>query len=803
MKTIINVAQQESELGGSKVNLGFLVDANDLVAQNINNNNLNSRHVTQEANNGFEVTWNNLNYSVKQAQTDGPGLIGNVVKLAGTVLSSIESGSSILWPTNNKGSYDLRQTAAATNIEEANNYSKNNDRIHILKQLNGSFKSGELTAIMGPSGAGKTSLLNLLSRRQNANFTGSLGVRMERSQRLKVVAIPQHDRLPEYLTVRENLMYASKLKNPANGTSHHEAVLKVCRLLGLDECLDTRTRNISGGQEKRLAIAQELLSRPDILILDEPTSGLDSSSCIKTLALLKNLVKASAERIINPMAIVVTIHQPQEEAFHMFDKVYVMAPGGLAIYDGPPSECTEFVKKHTGISMPSEDYNPATFIIDIASGINGDEPIRKLEHRVRSLANKHNELGQLMTNKQLQIDKHQQSLVVDPRLKQNLATNSDWLMYRTGILIKRNFVAMTRDPLLLGFRLIATIGLAFGMSFVYGTQPGHANACPRYYSNFSLKELASSDNDIISEKIVNEFMDALENTSILFLMINTQMMVTVGMVTLCFALDLRTSLKEYYNAWYPLNSHLIARVVANLPMDVFLPLSQVIVIYYATEQTTTNSELESYMRVAIIAAGAILSVIISGILGMIIGTFYKDHITTAVFMSQSTCVPFALLSGFTTRTKSMSRIMQLLSYYVSVLKHPLDICMISRYGFNVCACDSKTFKPVEQTVTGVPERLNDMIRFYARSQIDPTEGGNNTLEDIDLFKLLAKQVSLFNTYGNEIKSCTDYKPFILHDFGLSEADLRISFISLSLMLIFYTVVMMISIKYLLTRRSAL
>ena len=178
---------------------------------------------------------------------------------------------------------------------------------NIIRNISGSISSGSLTALIGPSGAGKSSLLEILSGRREKGVTGSISVRFDsqkHASRTKIAFMGQQDLFCGNLTVKETLMYASKLKNySAQGilkkkfksqafcpeeevvvtrvqimneirNYHANLVAEILEELFLSSCANVYVRNCSGGQQKRLSIACELVSRPDILLLDEPTSGL-------------------------------------------------------------------------------------------------------------------------------------------------------------------------------------------------------------------------------------------------------------------------------------------------------------------------------------------------------------------------------------------------------------------------------------------------------------------------------------------------------------------------------------------------
>lgn len=179
------------------------------------------------------------------------------------------------------------------------------------------------------------------------------------------------------------------MKHPEKGFDHDSNIDRVLELLKLESCIDTKISKISGGQHKRVSIAQELLSNPDILILDEPTSGLDSLTCYKTVMVLRELARLSP----NPMAIIVTIHQPQREVFDLFNHIYILAVGGRCIYEGHPSMSIKTINECSGgLHFDADQYNPASYLVEIASAEFGEKPIealvkhQRLDFDQRSLA---------------------------------------------------------------------------------------------------------------------------------------------------------------------------------------------------------------------------------------------------------------------------------------------------------------------------------------------------------------------------------------------------------------------------------
>ncbi|CAJ1948621.1 unnamed protein product [Cylindrotheca closterium] len=244
--------------------------------------------------------------------------------------------------------------------------------INVVNNVTGRLQAKTMTALMGGSGAGKTSLLNALcGRAYYGNIIGDTYINGTKKQieEIKDVIgfVPQDDVVYAELTVRENLVFAGKLSLP-RGTAIDEIedlADSTLANLGLSRVAnslvgDVKRRGVSGGEKKRVNIGLELMSRPKCLFLDEPTSGLDSSSALLVMSSLKNLVSSEG------VTIVTVIHQPRKFIFDLFDCLVLLGVGGNTVYSGPAKGAYNYFSALDYVLPAGEAL--ADWLIDISAG---------------------------------------------------------------------------------------------------------------------------------------------------------------------------------------------------------------------------------------------------------------------------------------------------------------------------------------------------------------------------------------------------------------------------------------------------
>lgn len=727
--------------------------------------------------------------------------------------------------------------------------------------------------------------------------------------------------IPDYLlnqlTVRENLWFASRLKHPEQGFDHDSNIERVLELLKLESCIDTKISKISGGQHKRVSIAQELLSNPDILILDEPTSGLDSLTCYKTVMVLRDLAKLSP----NPMAIIVTIHQPQREVFELFNHVYILAVGGRCIYEGHPSLSIKTINESgNGLHFDADSYNPASYLVEIASGEFGSKPIESLieNQRVqfrRRLAledstqqaqsprlagtpglkkrqspmvarlksylssspkvdsktnvNKAATAGFAYTNQayanhfqsteslqgaldnnqqdpnnqnfQLVVSEdnnnhggtnsylaanqqlnHQQQLksscvnmtasngdpieagefYLDERLQTHKHNHDGHFLRHCQLLTKRSWLCLCKDPMLTTLRFSAHILVPLLITLVYGSRVGKPNACPLYETEMDLIDYARSG----AKRLLNlqeELRCTFENVGLYFLSVYAFTFSTMCLTSLSFPLNMHVLLKEVRNGWYSIPTYFIGKTIADFPLEFVLPTVTLMITYPLTGQPSSYMEWRFLLATAIF----VITSLIAQTQGLIFGALFMNAMQAAVFVAPVSTTPLILLSGFLIRISQMPSYLQWLST-LSYFRYAIESLTIIRYGFDMCPCDPQLVNGKPVTAAGVPEQLRTMTNYWLSTfdQAGGSELANTTANDlilattteapqIDFFQDLTVLLARANSFGAEILTCKDLKPYPMIDFSLEDQQLYVWVCALVATLIGMKIINYLVVKY--------
>ncbi|KAL6614942.1 hypothetical protein ACP70R_037212 [Stipagrostis hirtigluma subsp. patula] len=269
---------------------------------------------------------------------------------------------------NIRYSVDMPQEMKAQGVDD--------DRLVLLKGVSGSFRPGVLTALMGVSGAGKTTLMDVLAGRKTGGYIeGDISIsgypkKQETFARVSGYC-EQNDIHSPQVTVYESLLFSAWLRLPDDVDSNTrkifiEEVMELVELKPLKDALVglPGVSGLSTEQRKRLTIAVELVANPSIIFMDEPTSGLDARAAAIVMRTVRNTVNTGR-------TVVCTIHQPSIDIFEAFDELFLMKRGGEEIYAGPlghnSSELIKYFEGIQGVSKIKDGYNPATWMLEVTT----------------------------------------------------------------------------------------------------------------------------------------------------------------------------------------------------------------------------------------------------------------------------------------------------------------------------------------------------------------------------------------------------------------------------------------------------
>ena len=216
--------------------------------------------------------------------------------------------------------------------------------LNILENISVVFEPREFIVVVGQSGGGKSTLVDAIAGYRPATHGKVIVNGVDVYQNFDAIRneigfVPQRDIIHMELTVYQALDYAARLRMPRDTSKaeRHQRIIETLQELDMLNRKDVQISRLSGGQQKRVSIGVELLTRPGLFFLDEPTSGLDPG----TETLFMNLMRRLADQ---GRTIVMVTHATKNVM--LADKVVFLARGGYLAWFGPPNEALEYFDQY-------------------------------------------------------------------------------------------------------------------------------------------------------------------------------------------------------------------------------------------------------------------------------------------------------------------------------------------------------------------------------------------------------------------------------------------------------------------------
>lgn len=510
----------------------------------------------------------------------------------------------------------------------------------ILRDVSGIAKTGCLTAIMGPSGGGKTTLLNTLAGRHPYS-SGELtlsGCNISKSMRRKMCYVLQQDIFFPNLTLSETLSFTAMIRLPEL-MPKKEKMNRMDKLiddLDLRGCLDTIIgdvwlRGLSGGEKKRANIACELITDPVVVLLDEPTSGLDYSTAYNLIQGLKTYAKDHNKTVVT------TIHQPSSFMFYQFDNLLLLSEGEVA-YFGKTTEVIDFFSK-AGFPMEPH-YNPADFIIEKVKENGGiREQIIKAAYELRNTDYWPEELKTVgsvnekdinkITNIKYQKDKNTQheteacndqdgvhiSLMEIDESQQN-GRQSKEKKWQTGFCTQYSQLTIrtfkqSKSVIFNKFKVLETVVMTVLLSLIWFQLPRQ-------------------------EETLRDRMGV-----IFFLAMNWGFSPLFDTVT-SFPSERMVINKERSAGWYRLSAYYLAKMTSEVPLILIQPVMFITVVYWCVGLNGVSAFFATIGTI-------IIHAIAGQSIGLFLGIMFMD-IRRGMSLATVCIMGFMLLGGFYTRT---------------------------------------------------------------------------------------------------------------------------------------------------------
>ncbi|KAG8931848.1 hypothetical protein FRC02_002035 [Tulasnella sp. 418] len=510
---------------------------------------------------------------------------------------------------------------------------------HIVRNISAKCDSGEMLAIIGGSGSGKTTVLNaIVGRLANLPIEhGSISysplratqnekkILSARRMKDKIGFVKQTDTLLAHLTVRETLRYAAALRLPAGiSTETREAIVtQTIEELGLRDAADTVVggtlrKGISGGERRRLSIGCILVTMPSVLVADEPTTGLDATTSYNLLLTLSQLAKRNR-------TVVLTLHQPRSSAFPLFDRILLLSKGRV-VYSGHRQRCFPWFASLNHV--PGSDVNPLDWLIDVSTVDTREGREEESRQRVAALIDSWEDGGLDFVNKGDSIDGVDGNTIVPERVMSDSNMNASAVEV-AGLLHVENWdlnrIGMLRQTVVLFSRANKNMYRNYGYMLTSAAQSMVLGVA----LGLAFFRLGETPADIQSLKML----------CFQYVPYYTYLVLIFSIYKFCAA-DLIIFDREREDHLYAVAPWLISELLSNAPIQIISAAVFALIVYFMTNMRTDDLAANLFIFITAIIMEQFATIGFS-LLAASINRIYA----TASLIANATQIFFAMSAG--------------------------------------------------------------------------------------------------------------------------------------------------------------
>lgn len=531
----------------------------------------------------------------------------------------------------------------------------------ILRGLTGTALPSRTLAVMGSSGAGKTTFLNALcdrlatDRTLKLSGTRQLGeIAYDREFRKVLGFVTQDDVISSLATPASALRFSLRIRRGTDVETTNQRVEDALQELHLDHCRDTivgipgLVAGLSGGERKRCNIGIELITDPKVLLLDEPTSGLDSVTSVKIVALLNELARKGR-------TIIFTIHQPTAEVLSYFDDLMLMAQG-KTVYHGPMKDAVEYFSS-IGYVCP-ETFTPTDYFMTLLQ----DEPVARIlieKWEANIIANKTPYTAALP----MLTGEDREASTTHAFLKKYVSKTGSTLYIQATELSYRAFTEMMRNRMYLFLTIVQALFFAIiaGLIFI---------------------------------RLGNDVESMQDRIGLLFMVVANRGFSAAMMMINTFPRDKAVFIREQQAGAYSPFLYFITKYVSELPIQVIGVLLECVVVYFLAQLAQDAGAFFYYFAVVLFVSQ------VSGALGFAISASVESFVLAAG-LAPLAIVPLLMAGGLLASTDRLRPYWYWLEK-PSFIRHGLVLllknemkhidsidCDVGKYGASFCDAQPK------------------------------------------------------------------------------------------------------------------